>query len=364
MKVLFLTNIPSPYRVDFFNMLGEICELTVTFEGHGATDRESSWLTKEAINYNSVFLRGCRTSKAQFFCPEIVKYLRLSYDRIIVGGYSSPTAMLAIEYMKFHKIPFWLETDGGFIKKDNFIKFRMKRHFISAASAWFASGENVTPYLVHYGAKKEKIYNYPFTSICNDDIVQKPLSKKEREILRSALDVSRPFIMSVGQFIPRKGFDVLIKAFSRMYMDYDLYIIGGIPDRDYLQLIESLHIKNIHFLEFKTKEELMKYYKSAEIFVFPTREDIWGLVINEAMANGLPVITTDRCVAGLELIENGVNGYLVSTDDVENLAKKMIDVLSNEELRTSMAYASLKKIKNYTIENMVKKHIQILGLEG
>ena len=62
---------------------------------------------------------------------------------------------------------------------------------------------------------------------------------------------------------------------------------------------------------------------AADAFVLPTREDIWGLVINEAMAYGLPVVTTDRCNAGLELIKNNVNGYVVHVDDKGELAKKL-----------------------------------------
>ena len=74
-------------------------------------------------------------------------------------------------------------------------------------------------------------------------------------------------------------------------------------------------LKNINFLEFEKKEVLYKYYKAADLFILPTREDIWGLVINEAMAHGLPVITTKKCVAGMELVIKGVNGEIVEVED-------------------------------------------------
>lgn len=60
---------------------------------------------------------------------------------------------------------------------------------------------------------------------------------------------------------------------------------------------------NIVFVEFKTKEDLIDYYRAADLFVLPTREDIWGLVVNEAMAAGTPVITTTNCGAGMEILK-------------------------------------------------------------
>ena len=92
--------------------------------------------------------------------------------------------------------------------------------------------------------------------------------------------------------------------------------------------------------------------------MLPTREDIWGLVINEAMAYGLPVITTDRCVAGLELVEDGVNGYIVPVNDAASLAEKMLCVLNGD--MQQMGRRSLEKIQGYTIENMAQTHVAIL----
>ena len=76
MKVLFLTNIPSPYRVDFFNELGKQCDLTVAFEGKTATDRNENWKNKNCFKFNSVFLRGIRVKADQFVCFDVIKILK------------------------------------------------------------------------------------------------------------------------------------------------------------------------------------------------------------------------------------------------------------------------------------------------
>ena len=68
MKVLFLTNIPSPYRADFFNEFGKLCDLTVTYEGLTSTERDSKWVGEKAVNYKPVFLKGKRTKSDQFIC--------------------------------------------------------------------------------------------------------------------------------------------------------------------------------------------------------------------------------------------------------------------------------------------------------
>ena len=93
--------------------------------------------------------------------------------------------------------------------------------------------------------------------------------------------------------------------------------------------------------------------------MLPTREDIWGLVINEAMAYGLPVITTDRCVAGLELVQDGVSGYLIPTEDPDALEQKIRLALTGD--CGAMGKAAYAAVKPYTIENMVKTHVSVLG---
>ena len=93
--------------------------------------------------------------------------------------------------------------------------------------------------------------------------------------------------------------------------------------------------------------------------MLPTKSDVWGLVINEAMAQGLPVVTTDGCVAGVELIENGVNGYIVPVDDNEALTEAIAKTLRGDYRQ--MGRQALETIRPYTIENMVKAHVEIFS---
>ena len=71
-------------------------------------------------------------------------------------------------------------------------------------------------------------------------------------------------------------------------------------------------------MSFMTKKELADWYQAADLFVMPTREDVWGLVVNEAMAYGLPVISSDMCGAASEMVKNGYNGYIFENEIQSN----------------------------------------------
>jgi len=364
MKVLFLTNIPSPYRVNFFNELGKNCELTVLFERSNARDRNNEWLQKKNEYYRAIVLKGKKIGTDSAISFDVIKYLKTEvYDIIIIGGYSTPTGMIAIAYLKHKHMPYGLSTDGGFVKfSERTAKKKLKKYLISNASYWLSSGDNATNHLLHYGACEKNIYHYPLSSMYAKDILQAPLSLAEKKFYKEKTGIKESkAILSVGQFIFRKGFDVLLQSCSAITGDFGVYIIGGEPTQEYLDLKEKLELENVHFIGFKTKEELEIYYKACDIFVLPTREDIWGLVINEAMAYGLPIITTDKCAAGLELVKDYENGFLVPINDANKLAEKMNCLLSDPDLCARVSANNLDCIREYTIEKMAKRHLGIFG---
>lgn len=358
MKVLFLTNIPSPYRVDFFNELGKICDLTVLFERKSAKDRNSEWVADKLSNFKAVFLKGIKFGAAEAICPGVIKFLsNKRFDVIVVGMYSSPTGMLAIEYMKTRKIPFILNSDGGIIKDDSGFRHKIKEHFIGSASAWLSTGKMTTKYLTYYGADSNKICVYPFTSVMKKDVIDRPLSEEEKRVYKNKLGMMESkIVLSVGQFIHRKGYDLLLKSCKSLDKNIGVYIVGGKATEEYLALKKDLNLNNVYFIDFMKKCDLAEYYKAADLFVLPTREDIWGLVINEAIANGLPVLTTDKCVAGLEIIKD--NGNICSLDT--NWAKEIMCLLKdeNKDVLKDMSFKSLKIAETYSTENMAQVHYE------
>lgn len=362
MKILFLTNIPSPYRVDFFNDLGKRCKLTVLFEKLTSAERDESWKMQRFVTFQGIVLKGRSTDVDKAICFDVLKYLKQKlYDVIIVSNVSTPTGMLAIQYMKLRRIPFMIEGDGGFAKNGRGFKEAVKRYFISNAKGYFSTSLSHDQYYLAYGANPEKIYRYHFTSLSSMDILPELPCLKEKAAAKLQLGfINDKMVLAVGQFIFRKGFDVLLKACENLEGDVCVTIVGGKPTAEYLQLVEQHNLHNVRFIEFKSKSELKEYYKAADLFVMPTREDVWGLVINEAMACGLPVITSNRCVAGLELVEDGVTGYIIPVEDDALLANRINLILHSEELCGRLATNSLAKIRSYTIEQMAQDHIDII----
>ena len=359
MKVLYLTNVPSPYRVSFFNELAKYCDLTVAFEVQSARDRDKLWYLNTEKLYREIFLNGVRIGDDTGLCFNVFKLFRDKFDVIVISGYSTPTGMIAVKWLHHKKIPFIISCDGGFIKEDSPIKYWVKRSLIHTASAWLSTGEETNKYLCHYGADTDRIYEYPFTSLKEDEVLEKP-NFETKAAVRAKLNITeKQIVLSVGQFIYRKGFDILIEALKNIKEDIGIYIVGGEPSNEYLKQVDEYKLNNIHFVGFKTKKELADYYLAADIFVLPTREDIWGLVINEAMASGLPIITTKKCIAGLEMIKDGYNGFLVPIDEVEGLSDKIKLALRDERGLNDMGENSLKVIRNYTIEKMALRHIEI-----
>lgn len=362
MKILFLTNVPSPYRVDFFNELGKLCDLTVVFEKKTSDERDTSWSDYVFKSFKGIFLRGKSINADTAVCPEVIKYVKdATFNYIICSNFTSPTGMLAIQYMKRHNIPYWLESDGGFAKDGRGVKEKLKYYFISGAMGYFSTGRTHDNYYIRYGAAERKIYRYPFTSLYEEDLLEEPLSLEIKNHLREKLEIKEKYvILAVGQFIHRKGFDILLESMRYISHEVGVYFVGGEPNEDYLKWKKALNLNNVHFIGFKSKKDLSEYYQAADVFVLPTREDIWGLVINEAMSYGLPVVSTKQCAAALELIRDGENGYVIPSESAVELADKIKKILNDGQLQNRFSKTSLEIIQNYTIEKMAQKHIDIL----
>ena len=358
-RVLYLTNIPSPYRVEFFNELTKYMDVTVAFELRNAKNRDEAWQSGENYKFKAVFMKPLITRTESAYCPEVFKLLKeFKNDVIVVGGYATPTGMAAILYLKAKKIPFYLNCDGGFASKDSLFKKKVKTFFIGSATYYLSTGVGADKYLMHYGAKKERIYHYSFSSLREEDIEEEVKKRDEKVSLRNKLGITeKNMIVFVGSFIRRKGIDILLKACKDME-DTAVVLVGGSDTSGYKEIISEKLKTHVYPVGFKNKEEIKKYYQAADLIVLPTREDIWGLVINEAMAQGLPVVTTNRCLAGLTLVKNGENGYIVPVEGVEAL-KQAIEKVFEGDNASEFGMKSLEKISNYTIEQMAAEHRDI-----
>lgn len=359
MKVLLLTNVPSPYMVDYLNELGKLCDLTVIFERNKSGVRDVSWQDYNFKNFYGVVLKGINLPVLDddvAICPQVIRYIkRKKYDYIISCNPCTPTGIIAIFWMKLLRISFAIQSEGGFPGTGKGLKERFKKLIMQNADLYLSTAKLGDDYFKLYGACDEKIRHFPFTSLYYNEILKKPLSLDDKLRIRKELRIPyKKCVISVGRFIWCKGFDVFIKSLASLPKDVGFYIVGGEPTKEYLKLKKELGLNNLHFVGFVKKEEMKKYYKASDFFVLNSRTDTWGLVINEAMSFGLPVISTDKCYAAVALVKDEENGYVVHVDDEQALARKMKYLLENPEVCNKMALNNIEVAKQYTLENMAK----------
>ncbi|SCW52187.1 Glycosyltransferase involved in cell wall bisynthesis [Paenibacillus tianmuensis] len=359
-KVLFITNIPSPYRVDFFNALGKHCELTVWFQAKNESNRE--WEVEGlGTHFNYKFLPGRTFGLDKHINPSVLRELRKSrFDLYVMGCYSSPTEMMAIQWLRMNGIPFILNSDGGFpAPEESAWKRKLKTRFISSASFWLSTGVNCTRYLQYYGAKPALIHEYPISSVSYTSEQLRPLRPERTAELKMRHGLNKFVFLSVGQFIERKGFDVLLRSFRELNAsETSLLLIGGGPQEvQYKAYIQEHGMKNVVLLPFVQKNALIDYFKLADAFVLPTRYDVWGLVLNEALMFGLPLISTLNAGAAYDLIENGGNGFTIPAEDAGALTEACRAILRGEEERSRYRSRSLDFASRFTVDCMVESHL-------
>ena len=358
-KVLFLTFIPSPYRLSFFEELGKYCDLTVLFERSESKYREGNWNSYEFNNYTGIILKGITTRQQDKLCFGCAKYLLdRTFEIVILSNPFSPTGFFAATILKLFKIPYIVECDGAFPGNKVSFRTKLKGYVVKSAKLCMSTAALTDDYYQECGVLLDSIYRYPFSSIKDKDILLRPIDSYEKASIREALNIGNKLsIITIGRFVPGKGFDVLIDAAAR-FPNVNFYFIGGKATEDYINQVDSLKLSNCFFLDFMPKENIFRWLKACDLFVLPTRSDVWGLVINEAMACGLPVISTDKCIAALEMIDNRENGFVYHVDDKKELFQDIAFIIDRPERLYIMGMAAINVAHKFTIESMTHAHIQ------
>lgn len=356
MKVLFITNVPFPYTVDYLEELGKYCDLVAVFERKSSSERDKSWNFFEFKNCNAIILNGIHFGVEASINLSVIRQIKKQKaDVVIISNPCTPTGIIAQEYMRIKKIPYCIQSEGAFVGTGWGTKERLKRHVMKNAYMYFSTGKSQDDYFLKYGAQKEQLRWFPFTTMHENEILQRTLTKEQKQEKKKQLGLENRFtILSIGQFIPRKGIIYLLKALAGIKADVQTIIIGGKKTPEYEQVCAELGLNDILFKEFMDKKSLQEYYKAADLFVLPTLYDTWGLVNLEAMSMGLPVISTQTCVSAITLIEDEENGYVVPPADAESLRNKIEEVYNNEEKCFEMGTCALRKMQHYSLEKMAE----------
>lgn len=187
---------------------------------------------------------------------------------------------------------------------------------------------------------------------------------KKDNLLRNTYQAESKIIVSAGRLTEGKGFQILIRAFS-LYLEKDVkakLIIAGSGEfqSDLFKLVKNLNISNnVIFLGYIDHEQLSELYASCDLCVFPSLSEGLGLAIGEAMSCGAVVIASDL-PSIKDLINNGINGFTVPSNDVNGLYEKILQVFNNEQNMTSVRVAAREHIiKNFSWDIVVDKYLTI-----
>jgi len=357
MKIGVLTNVPTPYRKKMWEAYSEIENITFDIFYLSKMHKDRKWDFDKAAGVNEVFLDGIHLGKLNLEIFSLAK----KYDLWIIGGYSESTVQLLILLCKVLKIPYIIMFDGISPKKidarENKLKFSWKKFLVKGCFAFFGNGTVGKLYAKKLGIPDEKIYNQYLTV----DIAHFLNLLGEKDKIRSTIrqDFGIPenglVLLYVGRLIELKGVQDLIKAYSEIKKQNQntyLIIVGFGTYEEELRKI-SKDVKDVFFAGHVDYPEIHEYYFAADVLVLPTYDDPWGLVINEAMACGLSIVTTTAAGANLDLVKD--NGYVYEPKDVDELVDIIRKYVENPKLLSEHSQNSLKMIKGFSFDNSKKE---------
>lgn len=345
-KVLYLTNIEVPYRVRFFNELAKHCDLTVLYESRGSASRNREWAKSAETLHNVKYLQEKRIGKFQMDISGILREISAGYDVIIVGCYNSPVQMLSILAMNLRRIPYIINLDGEAFLEGNSLKAKIKRFFLSGAEKYLVAGEKSAQSVKQVVGNKDVIPYY-FSSLTEKEIAD------NREMVGNCS--RNESILVVCQYLKVKGLDVVLDA---AWVDASLHykIVGtGLQTEQFVK--ENIIPENVEVIPFLQKSELEKEYQTCAMLVLPSRQECWGLVINEAASFGMPIVSTWGSGAAVEFLADEYPQYLAKPGYAESLLDCIRKCMhaDNGEYRNYL----LQKSGEYSIERSVREHMRV-----
>ncbi|WP_409560782.1 glycosyltransferase [Hyphomicrobium sp. MC8b] len=313
---------------------------------HADLDVDYDWNVRAEKRNAGVVTLSSAHERNGWLASELPKF---APDAIAIPGYSEPFALSAVRNSRALKVPMILmsDTHAGTARGDVVRNF-VKQHLIALFQSALVAGSVHARYLTSLGFAENKI-------VLGYDVVDNHHFAPAAPDLQSSRAPS-PHFLACARFIEKKNLECLVVAFARYRQEtpdggWDLVVAGEGPLRAKLEGLRqaSGYATNIHFIGHKTYAELPSIYRSAGAFVHPSWQDEWGLVVNEAMAAGLPVLVSKGAGCSAELVENGVNGFTFDPHDADGLAALMRTIATDCD-RQAMGRASLRSIARWDVE--------------
>jgi glycosyltransferase involved in cell wall biosynthesis len=358
-RVLFLTVMPSPYQRELFQALhsdGRM-QIRVLYFTNTAPDR--NWTERPLSPYEELLpgktFRWLGPS-AHWNSGIFGLLKKYPSDLFVLSDYSAPTTQIAMRELtrRKKKWVFWGESPGfhqrGWL--GSALRSQLQRPIAGATAVAAIGSGAVDVYQRLFPGIR--IFNIPY--FC--DLARfRTYATGRWTRHKETVDV-----LFSGQFIERKGVDLLIQAFARIsdqVPELHLQLLGTGPLLgDLMNIIPSKLRERIRFLGFHQTAAIPKLFAAADVFVLPSRHDGWGVVVNEALGAGLPIIVSDR-VGARDLVENGVNGFITIAGNVDSLASALLKLARSGALRESFGRASANRAVRWDVDEGVRRWVEL-----
>lgn len=361
-RASFLTVMPVPYMQDLFAAMRADgrAELSVLYMEMAAPDTywgERSLPQGERILPGRWFnFLGGRIH----YNPTVTSALSEDdADIVVVSGYSSLTAHVAMQWLSKHKKPWVFFGERPEMRRRGRFGSMLRRYAMSpalrSADAFAVVGTDAVNAYRRLAPKCGLVRSIPyFTDLA-------PFSGRPA---RPGLRSGRFRVLYCGQLIPRKGVDLLVQAFVRLAQDFkdaELVLVGEGPLKETLaERVPKPLRSRIFFQGFRPVEALPEEFSTADLFVLPSRHDGWGVVVNQALAAGLPVVASDAVGAARDLVADGGNGTLVPAGDATALEAALRRYASDLALLRAHSAEATKSAAEVSLSSGVDQWISLL----
>lgn len=336
-KVVFLTDVVTPYMVAVFTALSELVELTVLFCSASGS-RTMSWRFGDVLPFRHQVIGGLtiRRDDAMDYhlSPRILASLaRLKPSAVICSGFSIPT-LYAASYSRARGASLIVQSDGTSYSERALSRAQKASRalLVRVASASVANSEPAAERFVELGMSPARVFRAPHST--HMEPLWRVAEKRQYDQGRSVR------LLTVGRMIPRKGIDKLLSALERARRRQPglrLVVVGSGPDEPKLrELARQLGLDDVEFRGFVDQPGLPACYAEGDVFVFPTLDDPYGIVLLEAAAAGLPIVASPFAGATLDLVRDGESGLVADPNDLDGFADALVSVASDPELRARM----------------------------
>ncbi|HEX5501412.1 MAG TPA: glycosyltransferase family 4 protein [Thermomicrobiales bacterium] len=367
-RVALLHNIVSPHVVPLFAELARQPGIDLCVYFFSETDANRRWRVSPEGRFRYRILPGLgvrfrgRDLFTYFINPTIVPLLlRDGLDVLIAVGWDSFASQAAFFLCKLLGRPFIIWS-GSTINEPSWrrtLSLPLVRLMVGGADACIAYGTRAAAYLRRLGAPPAGVFVSLNTIDMDTFMTRVQRARSQRDVVRRELGVGDdPLVLYVGQLIERKGVATLIEAMALARGRGErvrLCVIGyGAQEEALRRQVERLRLtEHVRFVGHVDLNDLPRYYAAADLFVLPSSEEVWGLVLNEAVAAGLPVITTDRVGAAPDIVEDGGNGLVVPADAAGWLADAITYVLDDPARTRRMGERSLEIAARFRVGRTV-----------